>query len=174
MPPKKTRPKTPLAALSTLDTITEKLAAIARMKIRELRALYNELHERPTHSRNAVYLRNELGRKVQELSEGGLTERAEMRVGELGDELPERWRRRLTRQQARFVEDATARDPRLPKAGTVLERAYRGKLYQVTVRQTDFEFEGATYPTLSRVARAITGSNWNGFEFFKLDKGGES
>ena len=36
-----------------------------------------------------------------------------------------------------------------------------------------FEFEGRAYPSLSAVARAITGSHCNGFLFFRMaGKGG--
>lgn len=168
MPRKKT--PTTTATLTQLDTLTTKLAEISRMKIRQLRETYLTLFGVPSRSRNATYLRNELARKVQEQAEGGLTSRAEIRINELGDQLPERWRRRLTREQTKFVEDATARDPRLPKPGTKIERYFKGKLYIVQIGHVDFEYEGKRYPTLSSVARAITGSNWNGFEFFKLDK----
>lgn len=167
MPRKKTTDK---ETLSALEVLTAQLAEVSGMRIRELRAKYQTVFGIPTNSRNADYLRKEIARKLQERAEGGLTERAEIRIKELGDQLPERWRRRLTRKETEFVEEITARDPRLPKAGTVLSRMYEGRLYQVTVRNADFEYEGQTYSTLSRVARAITGKNWNGFEFFKLDR----
>jgi hypothetical protein len=171
MPRKKT--PTTTATLTQLDTLTTKLAEISRMKIRQLRETYVALFGVPTRSRNATYLRNELARKVQEQAEGGLTPRAEIRINELGDQLPERWRRRLTKKETKFVEEATARDPRSPKPGTTLERSYKGKLYIVQVGHVDFELERKRYATLSAVARAITGSNWNGFEFFGLDKRGK-
>lgn len=168
MPRKKT--PTTTGTLTTINTLTAKLAEVSRMNTRQLRDTYLELFGVPTRSRNTAYLRNEIARKLQEKTEGGLTERAEIRIGELGDQLPERWRRKLTKKESGFVADVTARDPRLPKPGTTLERFYKGKLHIVTVGHVDFEYEGKRYPTLSRVARAITGSNWNGFEFFKLDK----
>lgn len=167
--PRKKNPTT-TGTLTHIDTLTAKLAEVSRMKTRQLRETYLELFGVPTRSRNSTYLRNEIARKLQEQAEGGLTDRAEIRIGELGDQLPERWRRKLTKKEASFVEDVTARDPRLPKPGETLERAYRGKVHQVIVRFVDFEYEGKSYKTLSSVARAITGSNWNGFEFFKLDK----
>lgn len=166
--PRKKNPTT--TNLVQFDTLTTKLAEVSRMKIRELRETYQTLFGVPTQSRNAAYLRSVIARKVQEQAEGGLTPRAELRVTELGDQLPERWRRRLTRTETKFVEDVTARDPRLPKPGTKLERYFKGTLYIVTVGHVDFELDGKHYPTLSSVARAISGANWNGFEFFKLDK----
>lgn len=50
------------------------------------------------------------------------------------------------------------RDPRLPKAGTVVQRAWHGKRYEVTVGESDFTFKGASYRSLSALAREITGA----------------
>jgi hypothetical protein len=54
------------------------------------------------------------------------------------------------------------------KAGTVLIREYRGKQHTVTVVPEGFLWEGATYSSLSTIARAITGTAWNGPRFFGL------
>jgi hypothetical protein len=58
-------------------------------------------------------------------------------------------------------------DSRLPAPGTVLTRPYKGALLQVRVLQAGFEYDGLAYPSLSAVARAITGSHCNGFLFFQ-------
>jgi hypothetical protein len=60
------------------------------------------------------------------------------------------------------------RDPRLPAAGTVLEREHQGKKVRVTVLEDGFRYEGETYHSLSTVARVATGTIWNGFTFFHL------
>jgi hypothetical protein len=39
---------------------------------------------------------------------------------------------------------------------------------QVQVQEDGFVFEGQRYPSLSAVAKAITGSHCNGFLFFRL------
>jgi hypothetical protein len=63
------------------------------------------------------------------------------------------------------------RDPRLPAVGTVLQRAYKGKVHEVTVREDGFLHEGETYRSLSALARKITGfASINGFLFFGLAK----
>lgn len=54
------------------------------------------------------------------------------------------------------------------KPGTVLVREYKGELHRVTVMPDGFSWNENPYPTLSAVARAITGSNWNGYVFFGL------
>jgi hypothetical protein len=58
--------------------------------------------------------------------------------------------------------------PRRIKAGAVLVRTWQGKAYQVSVLDEGFSFEGRTYPSLSVVAREITGTRWNGPRFFGL------
>ncbi len=50
------------------------------------------------------------------------------------------------------------RDPRLPPAGTVLQRAWHKKVYEITVGEHDFACEGKTYASLSALARAVTGA----------------
>ena len=54
------------------------------------------------------------------------------------------------------------------KSGTVLIREYRGARHTVTIATDGFIWREKTYPNLSVIARAITGSNWNGPRFFGL------
>jgi hypothetical protein len=55
-----------------------------------------------------------------------------------------------------------------PIAGTRLVRGWQGVEHCVTVRDDDFEYQGRPYKSLSAVARAITGTRWNGLIFFGL------
>jgi hypothetical protein len=54
------------------------------------------------------------------------------------------------------------------KPGTVLVREYQGEQHTVTVVPDGYVWREATYPSLSTVARAITGTAWNGPRFFGL------
>jgi hypothetical protein len=54
------------------------------------------------------------------------------------------------------------------KPGTILVREHEGVLHQVTVVNGGFAWNEITYRSLSQVARAITGTNWNGARFFGL------
>jgi hypothetical protein len=58
------------------------------------------------------------------------------------------------------------RDPRLPSPGTILKRVHDGVEHQVKVLADGFEYRGEQYRSLSKVARTITGTPWNGFLFF--------
>jgi Protein of unknown function (DUF2924) len=54
------------------------------------------------------------------------------------------------------------------RPGTLLTREWDGHLQQVMVLADGFTWSGKTYPSLSKVAFAITGSRWNGPRFFGL------
>jgi hypothetical protein len=54
------------------------------------------------------------------------------------------------------------------RPGTVLAREWRGRMQRVAVLADGFAWDGKTYPSLSKVAFAITGTRWNGPKFFGL------
>lgn len=54
------------------------------------------------------------------------------------------------------------------KPGTVLVREYKGERHTVTAVPGGFAWNGTTYGSLSTIARAITGTAWNGPRFFGL------
>ena len=54
------------------------------------------------------------------------------------------------------------------KPGTVLVRDYQGQRHTVTVASDGFDWQGTTYPSLSAIARVITGTAWSGPRFFAL------
>ncbi len=54
------------------------------------------------------------------------------------------------------------------RPGTVLVREWEGTSHRVMVMSEGFAWNGSTYPSLSKVARAITGTRWNGPRFFGL------
>mgnify|MGYP001190416957 FL=1 len=61
----------------------------------------------------------------------------------------------------------------VPIAGTELIRIYDGIEHRVLVRSDgEFEYAGKCYPSLSMVARIITGTRWSGPAFFGLRKAG--
>jgi len=55
-----------------------------------------------------------------------------------------------------------------PIAGTQLLRDYQGIEHTVTVLADGYEWQGRPYKSLSAIARAITGTRWNGWTFFGL------
>ena len=54
------------------------------------------------------------------------------------------------------------------RPGTILAREWNGVMHRVAVLAEGFAWNGKTYPSLSKVALAITGTRWNGPKFFGL------
>jgi hypothetical protein len=87
---------------------------------------------------------------------------------------------RVARDHARRRDSAETRKPKsvppIPavprdrslKPGTLLMREHAGTMHRVTVMPQGFAWQGTTYPSLSEIARAITGTRWNGPRFFGL------
>jgi hypothetical protein len=59
------------------------------------------------------------------------------------------------------------------RPGTILSREWNGEMHRVAVLAEGFAWNGKTYPSLSKIAFAITGTRWSGPRFFGLrDKAG--
>jgi len=54
------------------------------------------------------------------------------------------------------------------RPGTILMREWNAQTHRVMVVDEGFAWNGKTYDSLSKVAFAITGTNWNGPRFFGL------
>jgi hypothetical protein len=54
------------------------------------------------------------------------------------------------------------------RPGTILTREWNGRIQRVAVLTDGFAWNGKTYPSLSQVAQAMTGTRWNGPKFFGL------
>jgi hypothetical protein len=160
----------------------KKIRALEAMTIGELRDKYLEVFGEATRSGNKRFLVRRIAWQLQALREGGLSERARRRAAELADESHLRTRApgmpsssaAPDRDPARTVirSFSPPHNPRLPMPGTILTREYRGKTIQVMVLDKGFEFEGQLYRSLTAIAEAVTGSHWNGRQFFGIKKNG--
>ena len=65
-------------------------------------------------------------------------------------------------------QERQSRDGVADQTRTLLVREWEGTLQRVVVLESGFAWNGVTYESLSKVARAITGTNWNGPRFFGL------
>jgi len=63
---------------------------------------------------------------------------------------------------------AAVRSFNILRPGTILSREWRGRVHRVAVLAEGFAWNGTTYPSLSKVACAITGTRWNGPRFFGM------
>jgi hypothetical protein len=114
--------------------------------------------------------------RLQANAEGDLSERARRRALEIANDadlrvrVPKNPLGSDAHKRTTVMAINGARDSRLPKAGTLLTREYKGKIYVVKVLADGFEFEGQVYQSLSKIATEIAGCRWNGFTFFSLDR----
>jgi hypothetical protein len=61
-----------------------------------------------------------------------------------------------------------AHEPIRPRTGTRYVREYDGKLHEVTVLDSAYEYQGHAYRSLTEIAKVITGAKWSGPAFFGL------
>jgi hypothetical protein len=57
------------------------------------------------------------------------------------------------------------------KTGALLVREWKGRLERVMILEEGFAWNGQTFGSLSQIAKAMTGTNWNGHRFFGLRQG---
>lgn len=153
--------------------VAEQLAELSSMTTAELAAKFETLTGRAPRSRNNQWLRKRVAWHLQAAEYGGLSEAALAKIDELAPLAMKLFgqRRKGRAKVPRSPADRIAgpgRDPRLPEPGTVLRRAHGGTEHAVTVLADGFEFRGARYRSLSKIAREITGTPWNGFAWFGL------
>ncbi|MGE5534109.1 MAG: DUF2924 domain-containing protein [Acidobacteriota bacterium] len=139
------------------DTVLAQLATLKTAPIGALKQKWRDLFEREPPPYNRRFLESRLAYRIQELAYGGLKPETIEQLEALADELEGKGgKRRRTALASR------------PIAGTRLIREWKGVEHCVTVRDEDFEYQGRPYQSLSAVARAITGTRWNGLVFFGL------
>jgi Protein of unknown function (DUF2924) len=160
--------------------LTREVAALERLTTQQLRVRYAEAFGEPTNTKNKAWLVKRIAWRLQALVEGDLSERARQRAAELACDADLRLSPPRVPSAAapaplpRTEAQRTPGDRRLPVPGTILTRPYRGDTLQVQVLAHGFEFQGALYPSLSAVAKAISGTHCNGYQFFRLgSKGGD-
>lgn len=139
------------------DTVLAQLAALKTAPIGALKQKWRDLFESEPPPYNRRFLEHRLAYRIQELAYGGLKPETLERLRDLAEELDGGDRKRR-RQPLRDR----------PIAGTRLIREFQGVEHCVTVRDDGYEYEGRPYKSLSAIARAITGTQWNGRVFFGL------
>lgn len=175
----------PAGAMKALRSVSEDLKALDRMNLKELQTKFLLLYGVETHSKNPTFLRKKLAWKLQELREGGLSDEAKARLealmpkgplvkqanGRLGVAAPTE----VVAPEEAVLKAAlepsappAERDPRIPAAGSVLRRTVGNDVHEVTVTEDGFEYLGQPFKSLSAIAKAITGTAWNGYLFFGL------
>lgn len=135
------------------------LENLERLSRAELRAVWvQELADKPPPSLGRDILALAIAYGRQERLSGGLSRPVA---------------RELEWLLARALRDGATDVPQpltapLPRTGTILVREWHGTSHHVTVVDNGFLWNGETYRSLSRIARAITGTTWNGPRFFGM------
>jgi hypothetical protein len=138
------------------DSVLARLAALKTAPVADLKQKWRDLFDREPPPYNRRFLESRLAYRIQELAYGGLSEEIIERLEALADE--------LELKRGRQRSSLTHR----PIAGTRLIREWNGIEHSVTVRHTDFEYQGQPFKSLSALAKHITGTQWNGLVFFGL------
>ena len=133
--------------------ICEEVRDLEMMTLDQLRQRWRQLFGPPPQLRSTELVRRLLSDKLQEQAAG--------RDPHLATRL-----RSLGKIAARG-DRPKAPAPRL-KVGTHLVRAWSGRQHRVEVTESGLLWEGREYRSLSEIARAITGTRWNGPLFFGL------
>lgn len=157
--------------------MTKELAALGRMTVTQLREKHIEVFGERTRSGNKDWLRKRISWRMQANAYGDLSERARHRAEDLANDADLRTTAPRAKPDNQIgvtttVPVAFGQDTRLPIPGAILRRAYKGREIVVRVLPRGFEYEGEVYRTLSAVASAVTGTHWNGYHFFNLNKNG--
>ena len=134
-----------------------RLAALKTAPAAELQAQWRELFGKEAPPHNRTFLQSRLAYRVQELAYGGLKPETLRRLQAMGEQLDGG---NITLRRIRGDDK--------PITGTKLIRHYQGVEHAVVVRVDGYEWEGRPYRSLSAIARAITGTRWNGWTFFGL------
>ena len=148
----KLQPTKAPTADSSVDAVTGLGAEIDRIASLTIEGLRKEW--RQTHGSDAPagltkdLIARALTYRLQELAFGGLSRSVARTLRELGN--------------------ADAEPRRQVKAGSIIVREYEGVLHEVLVVPGGFCWQGKTFDSLSTIAKAITGTNWNGPRFFGL------
>jgi hypothetical protein len=77
---------------------------------------------------------------------------------------------RLLKKAAQASGKASRTPPSRLSKGSKLLREWHGEVHEVLALEKGFAWRGETYSSLSAIARAITGTNWNGWAFFGLKR----
>ena len=139
------------------DPVLAQLVALKTAPTLALKAKWRALFETEPPPYNRRFLVSRLAYRLQELAHGGLSGTTTRRLEAIADGLP-----------AKGAKPAKQTPGNRPITGTRLIREWKGAEHQVTVRDADFEYQGRPYKSLSAIARAITGTRWNGLVFFGL------
>ncbi len=149
--------RTNTSTLTTPPSVAAQIAHLPNLLMPEIKALWRRLFGDDTPTHNRQFLERRIAYRLQEI---------EFRKADAP--LLERNKRRIASLVKNGSVKKRDRDYR-PAAGTALTREYQGVEHRVIVTHDgQYDFQGRMYPSLSMIAREITGTRWSGPLFFGL------
>ena len=150
-----------------MTDLAQQIAALRDAPTDALVTRYTELHGHEPRIRHRLWMWRRIAWAMQAREHGGLSKAANQRLDELipevGHPFDEAARTLIAPLQGRARPGGLA-------LGTTLVRMWHDQEIRVRVVEGGFEHEGIVYRSLSAVAKAVTGSHWNGKLFFGLTK----
>jgi hypothetical protein len=155
-------------------TILSQIRSLRRMTVPELQARWLEVFGTETRQRERDHLWRKLAERLQEDLLSSLSPEDRATVERHREEIcrmpPEGWFPGARHNRGRSKPPRSTHDRRIPGPGSAITRTYKGRELTVMVLDKGFEYRGHIYRSLSAIAREITGTNWNGYTFFGLNK----
>lgn len=133
-----------------------RLSQVPELTAGDLKKEWARRYGSPAPDLSLELLRLGVGYKLQEQRHGGLSRGTRSLM------------RQVSEHAAVSKANVTAPSPRKLTPGTRLVRDWHGVGHTVIVLDDGFEYEGARWKSLSAIAKAITGTKWNGPLFFGL------
>jgi hypothetical protein len=162
-------PSTPGIGAAAIPNLERELASLGGLDIDGLRLRWRKLFRSPAPPRLPRYLLLRIIAYRLQANVYGDLDRETIRFL---DRVASDWKKQRAGGKPRKAKAVPpippVRSHRSLKSGTLLAREYGGTMQRVVVVPGGFLWNETTYSSLSEVARAITGTNWNGPRFFGL------
>ena len=133
-----------------MKSVVMEIALLKTKSLAELQEMWKEYFIEPTVSQNKEFFISRIAYRIQELAYGGMPKEQQRLIAQM------------------YVPADVRKN--LPPVGTRIIREYHQIEHSVIILNDGFEYNGLKYPTLSAIAKKITGKKISGRHFFGIDK----
>jgi hypothetical protein len=133
--------------------LSQRIVALNELTAQQLRAEWRRLYRSQPPRMSRDLLIRTIAYRMQELAYGGLSKATQRKLDALTKELKSKGSIVVTPGMSL-------------RPGTRLVREWRGRTHTVVAAENGFEYAGKTFPSLTKIAHAITGAHWSGPRFF--------
>lgn len=136
--------------MNTENQLRERLDALSKMNLDELRDLCRKYFPGMKHCRSKILLRKKISFMIQAKAWGCLDPSLQKQISELGLGQPR------VKNNKGFI------------TGTTFTRKWKDKTYHLVAVADGFVMDGQKFKSLSGAAMAVTGTQWSGKVFWKV------